>query len=370
MSSIDSLIRQVKALPRGSTQLEAARKLWHLAQNDTDHSARFRALSCTLEAAIFGGAVDYFLALFPQYASFRREHPDAVVLHDYVWRLKWLTRRLLDYPEIPLERVIQAEKQYAETLREAGGDRRTALYLSWQNAIDIGRMDLARELYPQFMNRKRDSNSDCHACEIDALVNSTLLVEQDLNHALKTAEPLLKGKMRCGSVPHATFANIVLPTLLSGDTANADKYCRKGYSMIRSNVYFVREVGKYLTYLAAAGDANRFWRLFNAHLPWLGQNRNPDALLEFLQGSAVGCRLLAETGHRKRPVNPKLPTPWSQTWGTKPMSILELATNLENEAITLSAAFDRRNGNTWRSKLMKDTWAKVRQHWQDQDSET
>jgi hypothetical protein len=370
MSSIDSLIRQVNSMPNGSTRAEAGRKLWHVAQNSTNHVERFNALSATLQAVLFGGATDYFLALFPQYAGFRREHPEAVNLHDYVWRLKWLTANLLNYPEIPLDRIIQAEKHYEESLREAGGDRRTAIYLAWQNAFDTGRLELARELYPRFIHRNRDENSDCHACEIHALVRGALMVDKDPNAAIEAAKPLTDGRMRCATKPHATYGQVILPVLLSGDSSEASIHHRKGYSLIRSNTYFLGTAGSHLAYLAASGNADRFWRLFNVHLSWLDQNREPSSTLDFFQGAAAGCRLLAETGHRKRPVKPKLPAPWSQTWGAKPMSILDFTENLEHEAHTLAAAFDRRNGNTWRSDLMKDTWDKVRQHWQNLDPAT
>jgi hypothetical protein len=280
-------------MPYGSAKAEAARALWGRLQHHPEPTTRFKALCAILQACAFSGATDYFLSLFPQLVRLKKEHPEAVDSHTYVWRLKWLVGKLFSFPEISLARITESEALYENALLEAGGGHRTALYMRWKNAYSTGRLAEANTLREAFTALRRDSHSDCHACEINSLV-SEAVHQGDFTRAVETAEPILSGRMRCAEVPHATYGTMLLPELLAGQQDAAARHHRKGYSLVRSNIGLLDVVGNHLAYLAATGDTARGLRLLKVHVSWLGQNFDPRNQLSFLTGMAALLEAMVE----------------------------------------------------------------------------
>lgn len=350
MKDNQQLIDQLDQMPYGSAKAEVARTLWGKFQNHTDPSVRFQALCSILQASMFSGATDYFISLFPQLVRLKKEHPEAVDVHDYLWRIKWLVGQLYSFPEISLTRISESEQLYENALQESGGGTRTAIYMRWQNAFGTGRIAEANTLRESFTSMRRDSNSDCYACEINALVREAAH-QNDLSRAAETAEPILSGRMRCAVVPHATYGNMLLPELLSGQVEVAANHHRKGYALVRSNVGLLDVVGDHLTYLAAIGDTARGLRLLKVHVSWLGQNFNPRSQLDFLTGMSAILEALVESGTRKRPLTLDLPAKWTASLGEGPLRPQVLADLVLQETRALAKAFDHRNGNTWVSDL-------------------
>ncbi|HEY1050065.1 MAG TPA: hypothetical protein VGE39_09935 [Prosthecobacter sp.] len=356
---IGKLIDELDAMPHSAAQAEAARMLWSHAQQHPDPALRFRALASTLQAVVFSGDSAYFLSLFPQLVRLKQEHPDAVDTHTYVWRIKWLVGHMDDFPEVPWQRITEAEDFYARTLQEVGGNQRTAIYMRWKNALFAGKMEKLAALREEFLALPRDSHADCHACEVNALVRHALH-SGDFNRAKEAAEPLVTRRMRCAEVPHSTFGNLLLPTLLEGDADTAAQYHRKGYPLVRFNVGLLGIVGDHLGYLAAVGAEDMFLRLLKNHSAWLEQNHNPADHLDFFTAAAAGLEMLAESGRRKRPLKLNLPPKLHEAWGES-LPVAALGEHFANEARQLASAFDRRNGNTWKKDRAEQMWADIRE---------
>lgn len=353
------LIQQLDQMPYGSAKAEAARGLWGKFQSHPEPTVRFKALCSILQASTFSGASDYFLSLFPQLVRLKREHPEAVDSHTYVWRLKWLVGKLYCFPEISLARISESEELYENALLESGGGKRTAIYMRWQNAFGTGRIAAANSLRESFTSLRRDSNSDCHACEINAMVREAAQ-QSDFSRAVETAAPILSGRTRCAEVPHATYGTMLLPQLLAGNTEAAARHHRKGYSLVRTNVGLLDVVGDHLTYLAATGDSARGLRLLKVHVSWLDQNFNPRDHLDFLTGMSATLENLVESGARKRPLKLALPSKWAASLGDGPVRLQVLVDHVIREMRELAKAFDRRNGNTWQSDRVSRTLEEVR----------
>ncbi|WP_395740153.1 hypothetical protein [Prosthecobacter sp.] len=356
MSDLRSLISKLENMPHGSAQVEAARELWNLVSQESDASLRFEALCEILKAALFSGATDYFFSLMPQLARLKKDHPEAIDLYEYIWRLKWLTGNMSNYPEVPRARILQAEDEYERELLNAGGNKRTAIYMRWSNAVSMGRLEESAVLREQFLALKRDVHADCLACEASGQVWEAIS-HDNYAEAKERARVVFSNRMSCGSVPHTTYANLALPAELNGDSAEAASYFKKGYKLVRTNVNFVATVGRYLTYLTASGEDERALRLLRTHLPWLEQNRNPDNHYDFLIGATAVCRALAEK--RKRAIKLPLPGKWLAAWGAKPLALAELAERFEAEGRSIAAAFDRRNENSWHMNKFNRTLTRI-----------
>lgn len=358
MPDIRALVSELQNMPHGSAKVEAARELWNLVCHDSDVSLRFEALCEILEAAMFGGAVDYFFTLIPQLARIKREHPESIDLDDYIWRLKWLVGNMPDYPEISKERIRQAEDEYERELSHAGGSKRTAIYLRWKNAVAMGRLEESEPLRQRFQTMKRDSHADCLACEANTLVSGSIAHDNHVE-AEERANEIISGRMRCAQVPHNTFALLALSAELNDEVAKAAMYHKKGYPLVRSNVGFVSQIGQHMSYLAARGENERALRLLKTHAGWLEHNRAPNAHFDFLIGATAVCQALAEK--RKRAIKLPLPAKWLAAWGNKPLAPEELAQRFKQEGSALAAAFDLRNENTWHIDTFNQTLARIRE---------
>lgn len=359
MPDIRTLLNKVEQMPHGSAKVEAARELWNLASQDEDASLRFEVLCETLEAAVFGGASDYFLALIPQMVRLKREHPESIDPFIYVWRLKWLATDITDYPEVPLERIRQAEAEYERELRNAGGSERTAIFVRWKNAVHMGRFEGTDQQKDQFLSMRRDHHADCLACEANTLVRDALF-QSDHAEAEQRAAGILSGRTRCAEIPHLTLSHLALSAELNGESEKAFAYHQKGYRLVRSNIKFVGETGLHMAYLVASDEVDRAQRLLKTHVGWVEQNRTPIAHYHFLLGATAACQALAEK--RKRALKLPLPAKWLAAWGEKPLALSELAQRFEQEGRSLAAAFDRRNENFWHTNHFDQTLARIREH--------
>jgi hypothetical protein len=358
MPDFRDLINKLDSMPYGSAQVEAARELWNLVSQESDASLRFDALCSILQAALFSGATDYFFSLMPQLARLKKEHPESIDLHAYIWRLKWLTGNMPDYPEVPSDRIRQAEDEYARELNNAGGSKRTAIFLRWKNAVTMGRLEESEALRQQFQILKRDSHSDCLACEANSLVWEAI-ARDDHVAAEEGAQEIVSRRMSCSVVPHNTFAHMALSAELNGEPIKAAFYHRKGYPMVRSNVGFVTQVGRHVAYLTASGEDERALRLLKTHVGWLEQNREPLSHYYFCLGAAAACQALAEK--RKRAIKLPLPGKWLAAWGSKPLALAELAERFEQEGRKIAGAFDRRNENSWHTDKFNRTLERIRE---------
>lgn len=358
-SDVSKLIDELDAMPHSAAQAEAARMLWTHAQQHPDPALRFRAIASALQAAIFSGDTAHFMSLFPQMVRLKQEHPDAISTHTYVWRVKWLLGNMTKFPEVPWQRIVEAQEFYGKTLQEAGGSQRTALYMRWQNESSAGHFEGLDALREEFQALPRDAHADCQACEVNALVRVAVYC-RDFPRAKEAAEPLVTRRMRCAEVPHSTLGNLLLPALLEGDADTAAMHHRKGYPLVRFNVGWLDIVGDHLGYLAAIGAEDVFLRLLKNHCAWMEQNHCPVDHLDFLVGATAGLEMLAESGRRKRPLKLNLPSKLKEAWGES-LPVATLADHFAKETLQLASAFDRRNGNTWKKDRAEQTWAEIRE---------
>ena len=79
---------------------------------------------------------------------------------------------------------------------------------------------------------------------------------------LELAEPILHGSMRCETIPHTTYAFVLLPFLQTGQVEKAMEYHHKGYRLISGNRHFLAQIGDHLTFLALTDNLSQAIKLF------------------------------------------------------------------------------------------------------------
>ena len=334
---------RIAAMPNGPAKVDAARHFWESAQNDSQEGYREIALTTYIDAAALGGRPDLLLALFPLYVSMARTSPEAVNSVDFARRFVWVVGTLVEFPEVPLERIAAAMEAHRQAVAALGGKGvRSHLSLRWQTARDTGDPS-ASALLEQFTAMPRDECDICEACEAHALVEWYL--PHDRERACGFAAPLMDGRLSCTTKPGITHALMALPALRAGDPRQADRHWCAASAALAGNPAHTGRIGHLLRYLAATGSQEAARSLLLRSLPWLESNPSPYDRMHFCAGAAVACGMLDAADCE--PLALAMPPAWQASHGQAPAGPAALAEWFSAEAGRIASAFDRRNGNTF-----------------------
>jgi cellulose synthase operon protein C len=217
-------------------------------------------------------------------------------------------------------------------------------------ALQTANFEAAAAAHKKFVRMSRTFLSDCHACELDALAGYWMDVGKT-TLGVRKAEDLIRGGMRCARVPDGTYADVLLPMVEIGRAADAMRYHKKGYPLVRRNVGDLWHWGDHMAYLSLTGNDARAVKLLEAHLPDVEASHDPLGRLTFLRSMLVVVEGLAE---KKEKARLRLPaeSPFARESGEYVLS--DLAAEVRARAVELSRRFDRRNGNGYYEALVDE----------------
>ena len=155
-----------------------------------------------------------------------------------MWSYKWVTDRLLLFPDIELQKVEATLEDLKKRFIQTGHGPHFYYYIKQELAMNLDKPEEVQYYYDKWIKEPSDSLSDCRAC---TLANQTkaLLYLGKLEEALTVAEPILQKKLSCHSVPHRTYGDLLLPLLKANRKAEADRYYNKCYQLIYNKTGFM-----------------------------------------------------------------------------------------------------------------------------------
>ncbi len=112
------------------------------------------------------------------------------------------------FETVSREQIVKLQEDMSRRLAFMNCSERTAHYYRSWNLMRMGDYDLALDYQQQYLAMRRDSMSDCAACERDRQIELLVRMHAD-QPALDCAEPVLYGMMHCGEVPHFTNGHVV-----------------------------------------------------------------------------------------------------------------------------------------------------------------
>ncbi|MEV6956148.1 tetratricopeptide repeat protein [Streptomyces sp. NPDC051183] len=263
--------------------------------------------------------------------------------YDLFWRFKWVSGRIVESPEIPLESATGWLEDMERRYRLAGYSERAVRQSEFYLAHAIGDDERAERAINRWRAAERDGMSDCHACETHTQ-GWFWTIKGDDAKAIEIWEPVLAGSQTCREEPHRVLARSLLPLVRLGRADEARSHHLRGYRMARGTESLLRSIGEHIEFCALTGNEPRGLEILTEHTALLGPLADVESQMEFYGGVLVLLRRLSLLGHGADP---------SVSYEGSPRTVDELYGILHAEALGIAGRFDVRNGNTRTSDVLR-----------------
>ncbi|WP_411349408.1 hypothetical protein [Paenibacillus sp. WLX2291] len=338
--SYDDLMMEAYGLPNGRAKLQLLEEAARLADSANDVDAGYGIREEIVETATFSGHPRTALVAFSWQLGQFDKNPEEYDEFTLLWSYKWILDNLTCFPEIELAQVDQLLEDMRRRYQEYGYSDHMYYYYRFTLALQCGELDQAGQYLEQMQQMERDAMSDCEACIQNEFVEYWVRQGDDEN-VLKLAEPIVKGEMNCAEIPHLTLPKLLLPLYRQGKKAEADRYQKKDYKLIKDNTDFLRSIGEHIGYLTIT-DPFKGLELFQQHAAWTDVHEAPlDVMLFHSYAAGLFHRLQQEDVqfHVKLPAS--YPNPEHAT------DVARLAQHYSERALDVARRLDRRNGNDY-----------------------
>lgn len=339
-AEFEDLMTDAENLPNGAAKIALLERAAEIADLAGDVECGYEAREAIVEAGSFGGfPLKAIVAYSWQLGQYDR-NPEAFNSYMLHWNYKWILDDVPSFPEIPAQQIQSLLEDFRRRYLEYGVSDRTYWYYHFRLSMYMGDLEKADECLKEFRKLKRDSMSDCSACELDEEVHYLVLQGKD-EQAIKKAKPIIEGRRSCAEVPHMTLPSLLMPLHRLGRDEEAQAMQRKSYSLIRQNLKFIQQFGEHIGYLSVV-DPQRALPMLERHLPQAEIHEDPLNRMMFYWNAAALLRKLGRTGESF-----VLNLPPSSRFYDLADTPEELHAKLAEQAFATAAALDRRNGNTY-----------------------
>lgn len=348
---IEELRDQAYVLPEGPSKLAFLEEAVRLADVHQDVVLGDEIRKDLINAATFSGFPEKALVAFSWRLAQRDRDPQKFPERDILWEYKWIADSLTDFPQISRQQIEDAFDDVALRCERSGAGLRAVHKLRWQSAVNMNEPERAREHYRKWEQTPRDWNTDCAACEQDDFVEYHLFLREKEN-ALEFAEPILSGSLRCATIPHNTYARVLLPLVQLGQMERAATYHRRGYRLCFNNRKFLSAISSHLRFFALTDNFPQALRLLEKHLEWALESKDLLTQWRFLLAARFSLQRLAEMGYTSLKLRlPKTVLCYRED-GTYEVAVV--ASWLEETCRDLAERFDARNGNDGFKRLLAE----------------
>lgn len=301
----------------------------------------------------FGGEAAKQFAPFAWLLKRYDERPDwfsEYEHHHVLWMYKWVTSDMLDFSEVPLERIQAGVEDMAVRYATAGELDGPVLGIRFSVAAHLLGHEAAHDAYLAWVRAPRTELSDCEACEQSRRVRHLVALGRH-EEAVELAMPVLSGETTCDQQPHKMIQEAMEPLLLTGRAELAAQEHVRGVRLLRGGTHSFCYAG-HLLVCARTGRLQRGLDLFERWVATAVGGLEPGELIRFTAAAARLLTALVEAGHGDLPVTP-LPPAVDQSGRVEdspdlvtPGTVAGFAERMTATARSLAARFDTRNGTS------------------------
>ncbi|MGW7516351.1 tetratricopeptide repeat protein [Streptomyces sp. NPDC054796] len=339
IEEIRTALRENDAEPEGRVRNARAEKLLAEAEATGDRPLLIDALFNLVSAYNFSSESDKSFVPFARLLRMWDERPGDFgewATHHLHWIFKWVSSGMVDQPHIPLESIERWQSEMEHRYRVAGHSERAVRQGDFTIARHIGDTDRAERAYAAWLAADRDEMSDCHACELHQQ-GSWRQERGDDEEALRLWRPVLDRTHTCLHEPHGVLASSLLPLVRLGRLEEARSHHVRGYRMVRNLESMRDAVAEHLAFCARTGNEPRGLEILAEQPGHWDPSGDPDTYLDWTVSAALLTRRLVDLGHARQPV----PGPPGREWTAE-----SLHAYASDEALSVAARFDKRNGTT------------------------
>jgi hypothetical protein len=350
---IDELLTRARSFTHGPTKVALTDEAVRLADSHNDIDAGFRARMQFIEAANFAGQPDRMLVAFSWCQAQVDRFPDRFDMHGFLWRFKWVCSTLENFPQVTLQQI---EALFAEMERRYlvyGASLQVVHKKRRDFAIEIGDFEGAKRAHRAMATLKRDSLSDCQACEYNCEILYHNAFGDDAR-AVAAAQPILDGRYKCAVVPHSTFAKVLVPLLRLGRGREALAFESRGYRLISKNPEdFISTVGRHMTFLALIHNFPRALRYLEKHFQSALMTCSPGWQFNFYRGAKILFEQLRSEGRMK--LRLRMPEAFPCKTESNEYTVELLRAWFTDQVMDLARRFDARNGNDYHTRQANES---------------
>ena len=351
-AQVYQLIRQSMDFEDGDAQISLREEAVRLADLRGDLKLQYFAREAYVRACIFGGAEQKGLVAFSWLLAQFDQNPGLFDQWAILWKYKWIVGVIYDFPQVPRARLYEMFDDLAERSLSAGYGLRAVYNHRYRLEKFWDDKAKAIEYFHKMAALPKDDLSDCPACGIDERVGFSIYCGND-ERAVELALPLLDGVQKCATVPHRTYANLLLPLVRLGRQKEALLYHRRGYQLISATQSLVELVADHLIFLALTENFSNAIHIVEKHYLWTENNRNVLRRFRFCRAAWLLFELLAESQED----SPRLDLPrsfplYSVSGDYDPA---RLAAWFKEKAEAIARRFDQRNETDFFMRTIAET---------------
>lgn len=338
MADVDdynALMAQVEALPpaRHVELLEQAVRIADdLGYEDLGGQARLQLVSAYASSTSGPRIFAPFTWLLQRY-ELKRSWFDSDLQFQFLWQFKWMTHRLLSFPDVPLARIEENLASMYRIYSEAGEGLGPAHESAFLLARHVRGIRGAEREFETWLASERTHLSDCIACEPSRYAEYRAQ-QGRWQDSLDFAIPAVLGGETCADEPSTLYANMVEPLLMTGRGDEALTAHRRGWRLAVEDDTQVAQTAMHILTLARAGAIERGLGLLAQRICLLDGTISP---YERMTLAAAATRLLDAAselyGKGTRTIS----------YQQRDVSVDELRQELRSDALDLANRFDARN---------------------------
>ncbi len=343
MFQAEQYIRTIQELEHGTPRLDAMTTAIEAADQASAHYWRMYFRFEYIKESVFYDDNFKAVIMFPNLLQIFDEHPELEddLCDDIMNAYKWILENLPDYYQVSREEIESYYADYEKRCKNYGFSMRVYNMKKSSFYLPID-PSAAKECYQQFRTCKRDSNSDCEACEIHHDVKMALELGSE-EEALRIAQPLLDGSKRCAEVPHCTYGVLTRYYLYHGNLHEAQYYGKLCERLIDNEPEFLDMTGTLLELYSVLSPAHG-WKIFKRNIENFVQSKNPMLRMRFARGAYRLLKKIAvETEYTESALIASLGVKRSENG----YAVSDLIDHFRTLAEEQSALLDKRNGTSY-----------------------
>ena len=346
------LLEESLSLDEGEERIALCEEAVREADLSGDLEAQYDARSQYVRAYFFGGVPEKALVAFTWLLATFDQNPGKFSQWSILWKYKWMLDLICHFPQISQARIQETLEDFESRVVRGGYGPRVVHCMRYRAEKFRDNKPLAQEYFQKMIASPVDDLTDCPACLRDELVGHAIYIGNDAG-AIEMAQSLLNGKHKCTTVPHRTYAKLLLPMTRLGRQQEALDFHRAGYRLIAHNRRSLDRLAEHLVFLALTDNLARATELFAKHYPWTEHNYDSFSLFHFFRASWLLFDLLSEG--EVQTIKLRLPKSFPQYSDDGHYSTSDLAALFQQQADDLAKRFDQRNETDFFSRTLKET---------------
>jgi hypothetical protein len=341
---IEAILQKAFALDNGRTKLALLEEAIRMADAQNNVDLGFQIRQELIDTATFAGYQEKALVAFSWCLAQCDRSPDDYSEEEMLWKYKWVAGSLWYFPSISRAQIDATLEDMTRRYQRAGRSLRPVSKLQCRFAMHRGDAEAARAFQKQWRDAEADESTDCAACERNDQVEFFFFLGKD-ERGVEWAEPIVRGKLKCGEIPHLTLSKLLLPLVRLGRIEEAVQRHLRGYRLTYRNKEFLHEVAEHLAFLVLTDNLARAVKVFTRHLPWALETMVLTRRFQFDLAAVFLMDRLLETGQTTIAVRLPKEFPLARNGGT--CAVAALRDHFAADLRDLAGQFDARNGTDY-----------------------